>query len=170
MKRSVKILNFMGYISLLLIPCLWIICVIKLQEPLRIFSSIILFVLLGLNIVHFSVKKVKLFGIRIFTTIMLLVVCTYISYIIYNQSKDAYARNLVKEIDRIQINSFANDDVTLIEGENIDFEYYKDASIFIKGQKDCQIFYKDGTSEFSQIFNGNLLSIGKDKFYIREKP
>lgn len=157
-----KVLNIIGYISLLAIPDLLLLFIFEYHDLVKLLSLIILLIIIIIQGIHYKKTKIKNYGIRIFITIVLFSLLSFIIYNGYGIIKNNQAKELIKKIERI---SFETYEITQKQLDN-NLKFVNTKSLIIKDESDATIYYKDGTIEKTKVYNINIIQIKNDKYYL----
>ena len=75
-----KILNILGYISLLSIPVLVITFILMFYTEVKVMNIIAFTIITIAQIIHYKKTKIKYIGIRILITLVITIICSVIIY------------------------------------------------------------------------------------------
>ena len=78
-----KVLNFLGYISLLVTPYYLICFILMFYNPVRIMSLIGIAILTAIQLKHYKKTKIKNIGIRLLVSIILFQKSSYITNLVF---------------------------------------------------------------------------------------
>ena len=161
-----KVLNIIGYISLLTIPYLLIVFYFEFYNLVKVLLLISLAIIIFFQVNNYIKTKSKNIGIRILTTIIAICICSFIIYNIYGAIKNIEARIIAKKIEKI---TFENHE---INGQDIEknIKFINSKSLIYKGSEDAKIIYKDGTIEETKVSGPGffIIQIKNGKYYIKE--
>lgn len=159
-----KTLNIIGYISLFAIPYLLLIFIFEFHDFVKILSLVVLFIIITLQIIHYSKTLIKDIGIRILITIIAISICNFIIYNGYGLVKNIEANKIIQTIEKIEF-----DGHELYKGQlENKIRFVNSKSIISKGSYDATIYYVDEAIEKTTVqFSGvYIIKIKNDKFYI----
>ena len=159
-----KVLNIIGYISLLSLPYMVLIFILVFHDLVKIFILISLLMIFVFQIWHYHKTKIKYYGIRILVTIILVIIFSLIIYYGYGIIKNNEARKLAKTIEKISFETYELDQSKL--ENNLKFVNTKD--LIFKGSSDAIIYYTDGRIERTKVYYSGfyIIQIKDDKYYI----
>ncbi len=162
-----KILNTIGYLSILLIPYILAYFILSLYKPVKVISFMLLVLLVFVQILHFKRTKIKYIGIRILVTILSCIIVIIGMKSIYGIIKNIEAKSLQKEIKKIEYNNNVLENNDLRE---IRLEFVNDAFILTKGEEQAKIYYINGNVEDIKVLLSGITPIfviNGQKYYIR---
>lgn len=164
-----KILNIIGYLTILSVPVLLLVFYLVLHTPIKIVCCIALIIVGIIHIIHIKKTKIKYIGIRILITIVSLICLTYIVHNVYGIIKTANARELLKSIEKIEFMNYQLNEEDLADA---DIQFVNENHIISKAYWDSKIYYKDGSIENSKVnFNGvYVYKINGENYYISNLP
>lgn len=167
MKIIIKVLNVIGYISMLSIPVLLLIALFVFHDFALILSLIFLGLIVVFQIMHFRKTKIKEYGIRILLTLITVSIISFIIHTGYGIVKTEQAKDITNTIEKI---TFSGLEFT---GEDL-----KDNLIFInsknelnKGEVNAIVYYTDGTIENTKVYYSSdyMIRIKNHLYYINSK-
>ena len=142
-----KILNILGYVSLISTPFLIITFILMFYTEVKVMNIIAFTIVTFIQIMHYKKTKIKYIGMRILITLITTIICWVIIYNGYGIFKNIQIKNELDTIDKIQIGN-----------NEIDREYLKNNTRFVKDNfivtkvsKEAIIYYNDGRIEQSII-------------------
>lgn len=162
-----KILNTIGYLSIILIPYILVYFILALYKPVKVISFMLLVLLVFVQILHFKRTKIKYIGIRILVTILSCIIVIIGMKSIYGIIKNIEAKSLQKEIKKIEYNNNVLENNDLRE---IRLEFVNDAFILAKGEEQAKIYYINGNVEDIKVLLSEITPIfviNGQKYYIR---
>jgi len=164
-----KIINILGYLTILAIPVLVLIFCLVLHAPVKIVCCIALILICIMHITHIKKTKIKYIGIRILVTLIILVCVTLLVHNAYGLIKTANAKELLKSIEKIEFNNYQLNKKDLI---NAEIQFINENHIISKAYWDATIYYNNGEIENSKVdYNGTYVyNIKVEHYYIRNLP
>ncbi len=160
-----KVLNILGYISLLVIPYLVLLFYIFLFSILKIIVLIVLIIIIVFHLLYCKKKKIKYIGITILMIILEIVVLSLIIHLSYGIIKNIQAKKMIETIDRIE---FTNQVISQEELKG-KLEFVNSKEIFCKGAQHILIYYIDGTVEESHWCYPSAMKIKNNYYYYEIK-
>lgn len=160
-----KILNILGYISIITIPVIALVILIVFLLPVQICSVIVFFSIMLINIYHIIKTKVRYFGIRILVSILCFCIIVFTCQNVYGLVKNKHAVEMLGSMDRIEFNrsyssTYDREYNIVIKKEdlvNSDIQFINERTYGVKGGLiDGIVYYKDGTSK--SISRGTFFS------------
>ena len=160
-----KVLNIIGYISLVTIPYLLLSFILVFHNLVKILILIALLIIIVFQIRHHKKTKLKDYGIRILTTIISIVVLGAIIHYGYGMVKNIQANDLAKTIEKI---SFEEYEINQKQLEN-NLKFVNEKSLIFKGTSDATIYYTNGITEKTQVYYPGfyIIKINGDKYYFK---
>ena len=161
-----KILNILGYVSLISIPVLVITFILMFYTEVKVMNIIAFTIITIAQIIHYKKTKIKYIGIRILITLITTIICWVIIYNGYGIFKNIQIKSDLDTIDKIQI---GNNEIDREYLKN-NTRFVKDNFIITKGSKEVTIYYNDGRIE--QAIMGiptiglGIINIDGNKCYI----
>lgn len=164
-----RIINALGYFTLLLIPFIIFIFKFGLHTPVKIISVIGLIIIIILQILHFKKTMIKYIGIRILTTILIIVLITIITVYAYGFIKNLEAQKLWNSVEKIEMRDYTLEKEDL---EDVKIEFVKDNFIMSKGSEQALIYFNDGSVETMKILwtSADIFEIKGNNYYLRNLP
>lgn len=159
-----KVLNIIGYISILALPYMLLTFILVFHDLVKIFILILLLMIVVFQILHYHKTKIKYYGIRIFVTILLITIFSLIIHYGYGIVKNNQTKNLVNTIEKISFETYELDQSKL--ENNLKFVNTKD--LIFKGSSDAIIYYTDGRIERTKVYYSGfyIIQIKDDKYCI----
>ena len=161
-----KILNILGYVSLISIPVLVITFILMFYTEVKVMNIIAFTIITIVQIIHYKKTKIKYIGIRILITLITTIICWVIIYNGYGIFKDIQIKSDLDTIDKIQI---GNNEIDREYLKN-NTRFVKDNFIITKGSKEATIYYNDGRIEQAIIgiptIGLGIINIDGNKCYI----
>ena len=142
-----KILNILGYVSLISTPFLIITFILMFYTEVKVMNIIAFTIVTFIQIMHYKKTKIKYIGMRILITLITTIICWVIIYNGYGMFKNIQIKNELDTIDKIQIGNNEFDREYLMNNTR----FVKDNFIITKGSKEAIIYYNDGRIEQSII-------------------
>lgn len=144
-----KLLNILGYISILIIPYLILIVCLKCSITVKIISLIVALILIIMQIANYFKNKKKNFGIRILITIISIIISIFIIHNIYSILKTIEGKKFLNNIEKIETEDSIVEEDDLKKGK---ISFINGASMLSKGYINGIIYYKDGSIENTRVF------------------
>ena len=159
-----KVLNIIGYISLVTMPYLFLSFIFVCHNLVKILILIELLIILVFQIINYKKTRIKDYGIRILITIISIVALGSIIHYGYGLVKNKQAKDLVKTIEKI---SFEGYEINQKQLEN-NLKFVNEKSLIFKGTSDATIYYTNGTTEKTQVYYPGfyIIQIKGDKYFI----
>ena len=142
-----KILNILGYVSLISTPFLIITFILMFYTEVKVMNIIAFTIVTFIQIMHYKKTKIKYIGMRILITLITTIICWVIIYNGYGIFKNIQIKSELDTIDKIQIGNNEFDREYLKNNTR----FVKDNFIITKGSKEAIIYYNDGRIEQSII-------------------
>ena len=142
-----KILNILGYVSLISTPFLIITFILMFYTEVKVMNIIAFTIVTFIQIMHYKKTKIKYIGMRILITLITTIICWVIIYNGYGIFKNIKIKSELDTIDKIQIGNNEFDREYLMNNTR----FVKDNFIITKGSKEAIIYYNDGRIEQSII-------------------
>ena len=159
-----KVLNIIGYISLIAIPYFLATFIFVYHNLVKILVLITLCIIICFQTIHYRKTKIKNFGIRIFITIISIAILGSIIHYGYGMIKNNQAKELAKTIEKISIEGH---EISKKEIEN-NLKFVNEKSLIYKGSSEAIIYYANGTIEkITAYYPGfYIIEINGDRYYI----
>ena len=156
-----KILNIIGYLTILSVPVLLLIFYLVLHTTVKIVCCIALILIGIIHIIHI--------GIRILITLVSIIFLTCAVHNFYGMIKTVKAKGILESIEKIE---FSNYKLNKDHLTNANIQFVNEKVIISKACWDATIYYKGGTIENSKVnFSGiYIYKIKGEDYYIRNLP
>ena len=159
-----KILNIIGYFSLLVVPYFLIVFTLVFHDFVRIMSCVGIVMVIAVQVIHFRKTKLKFMGIRVLITIILLIIYNVLIYSGYGIVKNIEVQRIINKIEKIECENY---EFSKEELEH-NIKFINERYVIGKSKFNAKIYYKDGTTEettlvFSGVF---IIELNQNKYYI----
>lgn len=156
-KTLLMILNVIGYISIIALAYFALIFVMIFHDIVKIITVIALIVIIMVQVFHYKKTKIKYFGIRILTSILLLYVASILIRSSFGIIMESQAKKISENIDKIVYEETVFDESMeqVIDGRDLinSISFVNTKHPLIKtSSSDATIYYKDGRTEKTKIY------------------